>query len=202
MNLTNTILPTNPTDNLLFQLFEYLQQLAQKHIYIHGFLIGERYEENKTNINYPLMQVLIPSEQSFVGGNNLKSLSINISLRFSANGWIDFNNLEPIYKQISKFTEDDLDINAIPVNNTNKLQDLELNKLIITQQFNIANNIIAKISNDFDNGDSPFQLTSYRVNTFTREADDDVNGVEVNLTLTTINPYVCGTNNYFTNIFN
>lgn len=199
MNLTNTILPNQPTDDLMVQLLNYLQQLAQKHLYIQGYLLGERYEENTNNINYPLMQVILPLNSGFVSGNNLKSLSINISLRFTANGWIDFNNLDPIYKQISKYSEDFITDN---LNNTNKLQDLELNKLIITQQFNICNNIIAKISNDFDNGDSPFQLKSYNISTFTRESDDDVNGVEVNLTLETLNPYICGTDNYFTNVFN
>jgi hypothetical protein len=203
MNLTNVILPYSPTDDLMVQLLNYLQQLAQKHLYIQGYLLGERYEENTTTINYPLMQVILPLNSAFVSGNNLKTLSFSLSLRFTANGYIEFkqvsNGIEPIYKQISKFTEDSLDST---VGKTDQLQDLELNKLIITQQFNIANNIIAKISNDFDNGDSPFQLTSYRVNTFTRESNDDVNGVEVNLTLESINPYICGTDNYFTNVFN
>lgn len=203
MNLTNITLPYSPTDDLMVQLLNYLQQLAQKHIYIQGYLLGERYEENTNNINYPLMQVILPMNSAFVSGNNLRSLSFSLSLRFSANGYIEFDKLsnttEPIYKQISKYSEDFITDN---LNNTNKLQDLELNKLIITQQFNICNNIIAKISNDFDNGDSSFKLTSYNISTFTRESDDDVNGVEVNLTLETMNPYICGTDNYFTNVFN
>lgn len=203
MNLTNIALPYSPTDDLMVQLLNYLQQLAQKHIYIQGYLLGERYEENTTTINYPLMQVILPLNSGFVSGNNLKTLSFSLTLRFSANGYIEFSkvstSIEPIYKQISKFTEDSLDSN---IGKTDKLQDLELNKLIITQQFNICNNIIAKISNDFDNGDSSFKLTSYNISTFTRESDDDVNGVEVNLTLETMNPYICGTDNYFTNVFN
>ena len=199
MNLTNTILPSQPTDDLMSQLVSYIQQLAQKHLYVNGFFLGERYNENVTNIRYPLVQMILPVDSSIISGTALPTLQFSIQLRFTANGYLDFSSgdlTNPVLKQISRQSE------TLNIDYTTKTLDIEKNKLIIFQQFNIGNNFLAKIREDYNNGDSPFQLASYSIRTVTREANDDVNGVVLDLGLSVLNPYICGVSNYFTNIIN
>ena len=167
--------------DVIDEVVSYMRYLAQSHIKIEGFLIGEGYELNNSNITYPLLYLQFPLDvEPFEDRNGEK-----IRLRFQVGVYT--NKIEDEFGNSVIIREDSV---SIPYNEINSTELKPQDKLV-RNCMRYMSHLIAKTKRDFENGPINGTLSSSPFRTAERLNDDDVYGAITTIELVLGDGYGC-----------
>jgi hypothetical protein len=142
------------------KITNYFKLIAEEHLQIRQFHVGEDYEMNDSNVAYPILRLLTPFDITYPQG--LGSMTVGFSIGVYSNQSFDqYGNSTPT-------TEYHLDDQVNQLNYC----------------MNILNSILERIEDETENHGWQFSnLNNLLATTQTRVANDDLSGVECRLTL-------------------
>ena len=173
--------------DVIKEIVDYMRYLAKSHTKIKGFLVGEMYELNNSNIVYPLLHLGFPMDMEPFEDRNGEKLR----LRFQVG--VYSNIIEDEFGNSIIINEDSVPIIYNEIDST----DLKPQDKLLRNCMRYISHLIAKTKDDFEKGLINGTLSSSPFRNVERVNNDDVYGAVTTLELVLGDGYGCEFEDFF-----